>query len=222
MDTQVILDVMAQMIRVGFVVDRNPGTMRVRVELRDTVTSPLVSGWLPVGCPRAHADKHYDLPDIGDQVLCLFTSMGFEDGWCVCSMYGKEAPPVASGDIWHRTFSDGTYLEYDRAVHKLTAYVKGDVKADVSGNIDVELGGNGNVTAHGPLDLTSAAKIALNTPALSMGGAGGQGGTEAQTQGNIHHRGTIRVNDGDVVINGISFLGHVHTCPHGGETGVPQ
>lgn len=159
MDTQVILDVMAQMIRVGFVVDRNPGTMRVRVELRDTVTSPLVSGWLPVGCPRAHADKHYDLPDIGDQVLCLFTSMGFEDGWCVCSMYGKEAPPVVSGDIWHRMFSDGTYLEYDRAAHKLTANVKGDVKADVSGNIDVELGGNGNVTAHGRSTLPRPRKL---------------------------------------------------------------
>lgn len=121
----------------------------------------------------------------------------------------------------HRTFSDGTTLEYDRKAHKLTASVKGDVEASVTGNVEVTLQGSGKVTAGGALELTSAAKIGLNTPALSMGGSGG-GGTEAATQGNIRHRGNITVTGGDVTVNGISFLSHVHDCPHGGATGVPR
>ena len=136
-------------------------------------------------------------------------------------MYGAQTPPVSSGDKFHRTFSDGTTLEYDRAAHKLRASVRGDVEASVTGNVEVTLQGNGKVTAGGALELTSAAKIGLNTPALSMGGSGG-GGTEAATQGNIRHRGTITVTGGDVTVNGISFLGHVHDCPHGGTTGAPK
>ena len=137
------------------------------------------------------------------------------------SMYGAQMPPVSSGDKFHRTFSDGTTLEYDRAAHKLRASVRGDVEASVTGNVEVTLQGNGKVTAGGALELTSAAKIGLNTPALSMGGSGG-GGTEAATQGNIRHRGNITVTGGDVTVNGISFLAHVHDCPHGGTTGAPK
>ena len=43
-----VRDVLAQAIRVGFVVARQPEKMRVRVELKDTVTEALVSAWLPV------------------------------------------------------------------------------------------------------------------------------------------------------------------------------
>lgn len=207
-------DQIAQLARVGFVTARQPERHRVRVEFRDTVTAPLVSGWLPVLAPRASADMAFDLPDVGDQVLCLFLGNGLEDGFVLGSMYGAQKPPVSSGDKFHRTFSDGTTLEYDRKAHKLTASVKGDVEAHVTGNIEVTLQGNGKMTADGALELTSAQSIGLNTPALTMGGAGG-GGTEAATQGNIRHRGNI-------IVNGISFLGHVHTCPHGGTTGVPQ
>lgn len=196
---------MNELARVGFVVSRQPEKHRVRVEFRDTVTAKLVSGWLPVLVPRASADMAFDLPDVGDQVLCLFLGNGLEEGFVLGSMYGAQTPPVSSGDKFHRTFSDGTTLEYDRAAHKLRASVRGDVEASVTGN----------------LELTSAAKIGLNTPALSMGGSGG-GGTEAATQGNIRHRGNITVTGGDVTVNGISFLSHVHDCPHGGTTGAPK
>ena len=212
---------MNELARVGFVVSRQPEKHRVRVEFRDTVTAKLVSGWLPVLVPRASADMAFDLPDVGDQVLCLFLGNGLEEGFVLGSMYGAQTPPVSSGDTFHRTFSDGTTLEYDRAAHKLRASVRGDVEASVTGNVEVTLQGNGKVTAGGALELTSAAKIGLNTPALSMGGSGG-GWTEAATQGNIRHRGNITVTGGDVTVNGISFLSHVHDCPHGGTTGAPK
>lgn len=127
---------MNELARVGFVVSRQPEKHRVRVEFRDTVTAKLVSGWLPVLVPRASADMAFDLPDVGDQVLCLFLGNGLEEGFVLGSMYGAQMPPVSSGDKFHRTFSDGTTLEYDRAAHKLRASVRGDVEASVTGNVE--------------------------------------------------------------------------------------
>ena len=113
MSEEQLRDTLAQMVRVGFVSARQPEKMRVRVELRDTVTSSLVTDWLPVLCPRACGDLAYDLPDVGDQVLCLFLGYGLEQGFVLGAMYGKAAPPVSSGDIWQRRFQDGTVLEYE-------------------------------------------------------------------------------------------------------------
>ena len=194
-----VQDVLAQTIRVGFVTARQPEKMRVQVELRDTVTQPLTSAWLPVLCPRASGDLAYDLPDVGDQVLCLFLPYGLEQGFVLGAMYGKASPPVASGDKWHRKFSDGTVLEYDRVAHKLTAQVQGDVA----------------VTATGGVSVHSAASLTLMAPAMQLGGTGG-GTTKAAMQG------TFRLQDGDIIVEGISFLHHVHDCPHGGQTGEPH
>lgn len=194
-----VQDVLAQTIRVGFVTARQPEKMRVQVELRDTVTQPLSSAWLPVLCPRASGDLVYDLPDVGDQVLCLFLPYGLEQGFVVGAMYGKASPPVASGDKWHRRFQDGTVLEYDRAAHKLTAQVQGDVAVKATGDVSV----------------SSAASLTLMAPAMQLGGTGG-GTTQAAMQG------TFRLEHGDIIVGGVSFLHHVHDCPHGGQTGEPH
>lgn len=143
MSEEQLRDTLAQMVRVGFVSARQPEKMRVRVELRDTVTAALVTDWLPVLCPRACGDLAYDLPDVGDQVLCLFLGYGLEQGFVLGAMYGKAAP------------------------------------------------------------------------AMQLGGAGG-GTTQAGMQG------TFRLTGGDIIVEGISFLHHVHDCPHGGRTGEPR
>lgn len=213
MADQQLYDLLSQMFRVGFVVGRQPERMRVKVQFKDTTTASLVSDWLPVLTSRACQDRQYDLPDEGDQVLCLFLAFGLEQGFVLGAMYGGANPPVASGDKWHRVFKDGTILEYDRAAHKLFADVKGDVEAIVSGKVVL--------TVEGGVAVTSASRIDLNAPVINQGG-GNTSGTEAAVEGNTRQRGTIRVEDGDVVVNGISFLGHVHPCPHGGNTGVPQ
>lgn len=84
---------MNELARVGFVVSRQPEKHRVRVEFRDTVTAKLVSGWLPVLVPRASADMAFDLPDVGDQVLCLFLGNGLEEGFVLGSMSGRRPRP---------------------------------------------------------------------------------------------------------------------------------
>lgn len=223
MTEQMLEDKMAQMIRVGFVNARQPEKMRVKVTLRDTTTSELVTDWLPVLCPRACKDMQYDLPDIGDQVLCLFLAYGLEQGFVVGAMYGQQTPPVQSGDKWHRLFEDGTYLEYDRSEHKLTADVKGDVDikatGSVSGKIDMDLSaevqGSMKAASQGPASVSSQSQLSLDAPAMNMGGGEGSA-TSAAMQG------TFRVSQGDIVVEGISFLQHVHICPAcGSQTSPP-
>lgn len=142
MTNEQIMDHMSQLIRVGFVTSRQAEKHRVQVELRDTVTAKLTTKWLPVLCPRASGDLHYDLPDIGDQVLCLFLPYGLEQGFVVGAMYGRQTPPVSDPEKTHRTFKDGTTLEYDRAQHKLTGEVKGDVMLHATGGITIKADGD--------------------------------------------------------------------------------
>lgn len=207
MSEEQLRDTLAQMVRVGFVSARQPERMRVRVELRDTVTASLVTDWLPVLCPRACGDLAYDLPDVGDQVLCLFLPYGLEQGFVLGAMYGKASPPVASGDKWHRKFSDGTVLEYDRAAHKLMAQVQGDVTVTATGSVQASVTGG--------VSVSSSASLTLMAPAMQLGGAGG-GTTQAAMQG------TFQLTRGDIIVEGVSFLHHVHDCPHGGQTGEPH
>ena len=132
---------MNQLIRTGFVVAQDANKHRVRVELRDTVTNQLVSQFLPVLIPRASSDLHYDLPDIGDQVLCLFGGNGLEQGYVVGSMYGKQKPPVGDANKVHRKFKDGSTIEYDRESHKLTANINGDIDIHATGQINIKADG---------------------------------------------------------------------------------
>lgn len=214
MELEQLNDHLAQCIRLGSVTARNAERLRVQVRCVDTVTQPLVTDWLPVLVSRASGDCQYDLPDVGDTVLCLFLPHGREAGFVLGSFYSGDVPPVADGDKWHRTFRDGTTLEYDRKAHKLTANVKGDVDVTSTGSVTGKITGSLTAEAEGAVNVSSAAQIALNAPAMSLGGGGGS--TQAAM------RGTFRLQDGDIIVEGISLLHHTHECPHGGSTGEAQ
>lgn len=208
-----LTDRMAQMIRVGFVNARQPEKMRVKVTVPDTTGAELVTDFLPVLCPRACGDMQYDLPDVGDQVLCLFLSYGLEQGFVLGAMYGKQNPPVQSGDKWHRKFRDGTFLEYDRERHKLVANVRGDVEITATGNLDAKVEGSVSSQSQGPTSVASQAQVSVSAPSMNFGGVGGA--TSAGMQG------TFNLTQGDIIVEGISFLNHVHTCPACGSNTSP-
>lgn len=214
MTEEMLLDRMAQMIRVGFVNARQPEKMRVKVTVRDTTNAPLITDWLPVLCPRASGDMHYDLPDVGDQVLCLFLPYGLEQGFVVGAMYGKQVPPVQSGDKWHRTFSDGTTLEYDRASHALTADIPGTAAIKCSGPMTLEAP---TVYVRGTF---------INTA------RDGSPGKSVFSGGMEVHDGGVNVSAGDVVAAGVSLVSHttegvqpgsgVSSHPSGGSSQSPD
>ena len=132
---------MNQMIRHGYVTARDEAKHRVQVQLKDTVNAALTTKFLPVLVPRASANLDYDLPDVGDEVVVLFAANGLEQGYVLGAIYGKQQPPVASGDKTHRKFKDGTTLEYDRGAHKLDYEVKGDVNIHATGSMTLKADG---------------------------------------------------------------------------------
>ncbi len=199
MTGQQIMDHMSQLIRVGFVTARQPEKHRVQVELRDTVTSRLTTKWLPVLCPRASGDLHYDLPDIGDQVLCLFLPYGLEQGFVVGAMYGRQTPPVSDPEKFHRRFKDGATIEYDRANHALSATIPGTATIKCAGPMTLEA-----PTVYVRGTLVNTAKDG------SPGKAVFSGGMEVLDGG-------ISVPDSDVKAGNVSLVSHTTTGVQPGD-----
>lgn len=223
MSAEVVNDLLAQCIRVGFVTGRDPATLRVQVQCRDTVTEALITDWLPVLVPRAKEDCQYDLPDVGDQVLCLFLPHGREEGFVLGCMYAADAPPVADGDKWRRKFKDGSSLEYDRKANRLAAVIKG------SGILEVECDGPADLRAKGPVLVQSDATITLKAPHIVLQGnltqtdvSGGPATSELRGTFTVRD-GSVHVPDQDVTAQSISLVGHVHEGvePGSATTGEP-
>jgi len=103
--------------RVGTVSAQDTARAKVRVTFPDR--DQLVSYWLPVLVTKAQHDKFYDMPDIGEQVVCLM-DLRDEAGCVLGAIYSSaDTPPVNSPDKWHVTFKDTAVLEYDRNLHVL-------------------------------------------------------------------------------------------------------
>jgi phage baseplate assembly protein gpV len=86
----------------------------------------------------------------------------------------------------------------------------------------VQAGGEVNVSAGSAVKVTApqitlSGNIFLNGP---MTQGGGSGGGNATLKGDLHADGDIST-DADVRA-AVSLNGHVHPCPHGGETGGPK
>lgn len=107
---------LANVVRVGVVVSTDPAAHTVRVTFGDR--DNIVSNPLPVLAPKAHRDKFYRLPDVGEQVLCVFLPSGVEQGFAIGALYSRaDATPAASQDKHVVQYADGTRFEYDRASH---------------------------------------------------------------------------------------------------------
>jgi phage baseplate assembly protein V len=126
--------------RVGLVTTQDLQNCRVRVKFPDR--NQMVSWWLPVVMAKTQNDKFYDLPDIGEQVVCLMDEHD-EDGAVLGAIYSQvDTTPVQSADKWHVTMKDGSTFEYDRSSQTLT------VSVARSGTINITVnGGNCNLSA---------------------------------------------------------------------------
>lgn len=129
MDTNAIRN----LVRAGVVSSVNPAEGTVRVVFDDK--DDMVSYDLPVLNRGSMRNKDYWLPDVGEQVVCLFAPNGknLNQGWILGSYFSDaDAPQVASVDKRRIDFGDGTYIEYDRAAHMLDIHCVGVVKINGS------------------------------------------------------------------------------------------
>lgn len=122
------------MIRVGDVSSVNPETGRVKVRFADK--DNFVSKEL------ALLDSEYNLPNVGDQVLCVFLPNGIEEGFCLNGFYSKKnPPPVTDSNLYHKKLDDGLTITYDKATKQLTINAENPIQ--INGDVHV----NGTLTS---------------------------------------------------------------------------
>ncbi|SDD89943.1 phage baseplate assembly protein V [Sporomusa acidovorans] len=136
--------VLKNLVRVGRVSSINPQSATVRVVFEDRQN--MVSYDLPVIVRQSLKNKDYFMPDVGEQVVCLFLPNGNAQGFCLGSFYSSvDVPSVSDSNKRHIRFADGTSLEYDRETHTLTIQAQGPLNVMAGGNVNV----TGDVIADG-------------------------------------------------------------------------
>ncbi len=130
---------------------------RVRVQ-----TGTLLTGWLPWLAARAGADREWNPPTEGEQVLLLSPSGQLANGVAITGLFSDLIPANGDRAALHRTsYRDGAVIEYDSAAHKLTATIPGTANLTTAGDISITSQGNISITAAGNFTVT-AARVDLN------------------------------------------------------------
>lgn len=129
-----------RLIRVGTVssVNAAAGTVRVAFAAQDD----MVTYELPVITRGSRSNKDYWLPDVDEQVLCLFlpntSGRGICDGFVLGTFYSSvDAPVENSGDVHAVKYGDGTIIKHDRSTGKLTINATGDIDIIAGGKITI-------------------------------------------------------------------------------------
>lgn len=129
-----------RLIRVGTVssVNAAAGTVRVAFAAQDD----MVTYELPVITRGSKNNKDYWLPDVDEQVLCLFlpntSGRGVCDGFVLGTFYSSvDAPVENSGDVHAVKYGDGTIIKHDRSTGKLTISATGDIDIIAGGKVTI-------------------------------------------------------------------------------------
>lgn len=129
-----------RLIRVGTVssVNAAAGTVRVAFAAQDD----MVTYELPVITRGSKNNKDYWLPDVDEQVLCLFlpnvSGRGVCEGFVLGTFYSSvDAPVENSGDVHAVKYGDGTIIKHDRSTGKLTINATGDIDIIAGGKISI-------------------------------------------------------------------------------------
>lgn len=201
------MEFLKSIIRIGEVssVDAAKGTARVVFDDFDGI----VSYDLQVISRNTFANRDYAMPDIGEDVICIFLPTGTEAGFILGSVYaGEITPPENTINRRCVEFSDGAKFMYDRASHVFTASI-GDTSITVNqGGVDVQ----SNNSIHAKVGNTEA----------TIGASGVSVTGDLSVTGKITASGNISTTAGDVLAGLISLASHMHVCAAPGVTsGTP-
>jgi phage baseplate assembly protein V len=178
------------MMQIGIVTAVDSAACKCRARFNDH--GGMESWWLQVVQKKTLRDKHYWLPDIGEQVVCLLDDNA-DSGVILGAIFSSPDPvPVDSLDKCHIAFADGTTVEYDRGAHKMKVAVVGgtlEATADISATITSPL-----VTLKASVQVILDAPLTSCTGDLVVDGGISSLGTAGNTGGNISAAG--RVVDG--------------------------
>lgn len=140
--------ILANLIRVGVIVELNDATARVKVR-----TGGIVTDWLPWLTHRAGEDRSWWAPEPGEQVVVLSPYGDQSQAFVIPAIYQNAYPAPANVRTTSRVeFKDGAFEQYDREGHHYHL----DVPA--GGSITMHIGSTTLVMEDG--------KTTLNTPEL--------------------------------------------------------
>lgn len=181
------LELLASIIRVGQVSSVNPAKHTARVIFSDQ--DEIVSYELQVAAKNTFKNKDYNLPDVNEQVLCIFLPISLSQGFIICSLYNDEDQPADNNqNVRSMSFADGTRIEYNRNTHKLKVSCVGDIEATCK---------NAKITAENQVLFN----VAGTTMIIDSDGL--------HINNKIHATGIIQ-SDSDVHAGGISGKSHIH------------
>lgn len=138
-------------IKIGIVSDVNYERAAVKVAFEDRDNK--VSRELPVIFPFVSKNKAYALPEINEQVLCVFLNK--EYGFCIGSFYDANNTPDGKKEIHKIQFGDKLKIEYNSVSNTL----------DITGAGTVNIGGTVNISGDfdaGKMQITGG-KIVIKT-----------------------------------------------------------
>lgn len=159
-------EILNKLFKIGEVSSINPakGTARVVFDDEDSV----VSYDLPVLQRNTIKNQDYAMPDIGEDVACLFLPCGSEDGFILGSFYaGEITPPESDGNKRTVVFADNTRISYDRDKHILTVTIgKTSIVADQS-NVNVSCSGTADISA-GTVNATASGNATISASSATV------------------------------------------------------
>ena len=169
-DLAALSRMLENLIRFGVITAVQMVPPRVQV-----TTGKLTTAWLPWHALRAGADRDWDPPTIGEQVILLSPSGQLANGVVVTGVFSDHIPANGNREGLHRrTYADGTVIEYDSVAHHLNATLADggttnlistggiNLVGDITHKGDYIQTGNQNIT--GRVDVSEdvvAAKVSL-------------------------------------------------------------
>lgn len=211
------------LIKIGEVSSVNPANGTARVMFADE--DEVVSHDLQVLQRNTIKNQDYAMPDIGEDVVCLFLPCGSEDGFILGSVYaGEITPPESDGNKRTVVFADGTKISYDRANHILSATIRGTEEED--GTSIVATRENVNVVCSGTADIQAGTVNATANSATVKASTINLTGDVTITgklsvSGDVTAQSNITAT-GDVIAMSKTSLGtHTHTDSLNKPTSIP-
>jgi len=150
----------------------------------------IVSNWLPVCVKRSLTDKESWPFEVQEHVFCMMDE-NCEYGIILGALYSEadEPDPDEGAGKFRKLFEDGSFIEYNKNTHILTANIQGkikaiatddieittdaDIKATAAGDIVADATGNITATAVGDItadavniEATGSAKISATAPVI--------------------------------------------------------
>lgn len=197
-------ELLGSIIKIGEVssVDAAAGTASVVFDDDDSIVVPDMQ----VIHRNTFANRDYGMPDIGEDVVCLFLPSGTEEGFILGSVYaGEIEPPAGTIDKRVIEFSDGARFEYDRAEHVFSAKIdKTEITADAD-KVEIKSGG---VTF-----TLKDNKVTVDAQNIELGG-------KTTISGDLSVSGDISTQ-GDVKTPTVQLNTHMHLCAAPGATSGP-